>query len=244
MAVTTITWLQLINLCLKDSGVLGTGQVPSGQMQIDARDRLNMMLDEWREDELAIYRLLDLAYACDGSQSYTVGPGAQFPSDVRPAQIEGAYMRQPASGGSQAVDFPMAPIFSQEDYSRIALKSLQAAPSYAFWYNPAYPVGEIFPWPLAAAPYELHILLRELLDEAITLTDNVILPPNYRRAIYANLCVDLGSAFRIDPKPMMIRRAAASLRKIRRNNARVQTLGMPRSLGRAGRYNIISDRGA
>lgn len=238
------TWNELITLCLRDSGVVGMGQTASGQMALDAKQRLNMMLDEWRADDLLIYQVLDLPHICSGAQTYSVGPGQDFDVSVRPDAIEAAYLRQVVPVGPAQVDFPLLILNSPDDYARIALKTMRAAPSYALWYDTGYPVGLIHLYPLDSGPqWELHILIGKLLDKVVNLDDTIILPPRYERAIYTNLCVDLGTAFRRDPKPMMLRRAGASLKAIRRKNARIPLLIMPVGLTQGPAYNPYSDRG-
>jgi hypothetical protein len=237
------TWSQIIALCLRDAGVAGMGQTPNGQMMADAVARANFMIDEWREDEFVIYRLDDLSFVMTGAQSYTVGPGANFNIAVRPELIDAAYLRQTSLGG-QNVDYPLEVLNSRVDYSRIALKSLTGAPSDLIWYDNAYPVGTVYPWPVpgSTVTYELHLLIRALLDRIDDITATILLPPRYSNVIYWNLCMNFREAFGLPARPLTVKRAGATLRSIRRKNAHIPTLGMPAGLGTIRAYNPISDR--
>lgn len=237
-------WNELIQLCLRDSGVVGSGQTPSGQMIADAKARMNMMIGEWRADEMLIYQIADSAFTCTGSNVYTIGPAANFPTDVRPDEITYAFLRQLIPANPTPVDFPLAILKAPIDYAHIYMKLLTAAPANAIWFDQGYPIGHvyIYPVPIPAGSWQLHLGIPTLLDEVVDLDDDVILPPRYYRALYNNHCVDLGTAFRIDPKPIMIRRANASLKAIRRKNARIPRMRMPAGLSRGRTYNPYSDR--
>ncbi len=237
------TWAQLISLALRDSGVVGMGQTPNAQMQQDAKQRCNMMLDEWRADNMLVYQTLDLAKQCDGGTNYSIGPGGDFDVAVRPDALSGAYLRQLVANAPNLVDYQLEVLESMVDYSRISMKTLTAAPAESVFLDTGYPTGQVYIWPLPNSSWELHILINVLLDKIVNLTDVVVLPPRYERAIYTNLCVDLGSAFRIDPKPTMLARASASLKAIRRKNSRTPRLQMPYGMGMGVGYNVFSDRG-
>lgn len=235
----------MIALCLRAAGIGGQGQTPNAAMVADSANVLEDMISEWREDSLLIYRILDLSTPVTGAASYTVGPGADFPTAVRPEDIEGAYIRQTLNP-TQPVDYYLTLFKSRVDFARITLKNLTAAPSQAVWYDPAFPEASLYPWPVpvAGAGWELHILIRELLDSIPTdLTDPMGLPPVYYRAVYNNLAVDLGNHYRRPPMPLMVRRAQGSLRQLRRINTKLPLMRLPAGLRTGPRYNIISDRG-
>ncbi|MED5773577.1 hypothetical protein, partial [Enterobacter kobei] len=83
----------LIILALKQANVLGVGQSASAEDIQDCFALLNMMLAQWNRRRYAIYHLKTVNIACDGSQSYTIGPGGDIDT-TRPNKIESAYFRQ------------------------------------------------------------------------------------------------------------------------------------------------------
>lgn len=237
------TWSQLIALCLRDAGITGMGQTPNAQMMQDAVDRANLQLDEWREDEFVIFRLDDLSYNMTGAASYTVGPGGQFNIAVRPELIDGAFIRQ-MTNAQTPVDYQIEVLNSRIDYSRITIKSLTGAPSDLLWYDNAYPIGTVYPWPIPTSqvPYQLHLLIRALLDKIDDPTATILLPPRYGNMLYWNLCMIFREAFGYPPRPLTVKRAGATLRNIRRKNAHIPKLLMPNGIGFRA-YDPISDRG-
>lgn len=87
------TPVELINLALKQAGVLGVGQTASAEDTNDAFRLLNMMLAQWSLKRNIVYRITDTAFAATGAETYTVGPGGDF-NMPRPSKLVGAYCRQ------------------------------------------------------------------------------------------------------------------------------------------------------
>ena len=117
---------------------------------------------------------------------------------VRPDKLESAYFRMlPGANGTQAVDYPLQILFSMEDYARITLKSLTSF-SQCIFYDSAYPLGSIYPWPIPQASlYEVHILLKDVLSDFPSLTTQFSFPPEYLAAIHYNLVVRTRAAYRM-----------------------------------------------
>lgn len=236
------TGAELVELALRDSGVCGVGQTPLAEDTNDAKRRLNMLIAQWNRKRWLTYHLVDTAFTCDNSISYTVGPGGDF-NIARPAQIKAAYVRQLVTSNPYNVDFPLEQIFSREDYSQIVLKNLQAGPSQYFFYDSAYPLGSVFPWPLSDSQYALHTVTQEAIPDIGALNTNINLPEEYVPALYWNLMVWLRNAYDLPPRTTDIQQARASLNVLRQANTQVPTLRMPRALSGARAYNVWSDNG-
>lgn len=231
----------LINLALTDSGVLGQGQSASAQDQSDCLRRANQMLSQWSKRRWLVWHLVETSLVCTGAQSYTVGAGGNF-NITRPDRIEFAFLRQVAPSTPTPVDFPLRQIQSREEYSALNLKGLVASPSDRFFYDSAYPLGAIYPWPIPSASFELHILTKDVFQQFAALTDTLTLPPEYEEAIYYNLMVRLRIAYRLPADREVNAMARAALNTIRKANFQIGVLSMPRSLrSRWATYNVYSD---
>ncbi len=236
------TWLELVNLALRDSGVAAAGQTPSAQMQNDCKLRINMMIAGWKRRRWLVYHLIDVSCLCTGATSYGVGPGQPF-NTPRTDQIEAAYIRQISPSTPTPVDFPLRVIRAHEDYARLTLKGLVSAPPDILFFDSGYPNGQAYPWPIPNSAWELHIVVKGLLDSVSALADTVNLPDEYQEAIYSNLCIRLCSAFRLPQDPIMVAMAKASIRTIKAANTQTPTMQMPQSVRRRGRiYNVFSDQ--
>jgi hypothetical protein len=231
------TAVDLITLALKDIGALGIGQSIGPDDTADGLATLNQMLGEWQAERLSVYHLIDTPLTSTGAQSYTVGTGGNF-NIQRPVRIEGAYARLNA-GSASAIDYPVTLLESREDYAKIALKGLTSFPEFAF-YDAAYPLGNLIYYPVPNASFELHILTMEVLPQFAAPGSVINLPPQYQSAIRWNLGPYLAPSYQIEPLPSLIRRAANAKRIIKRMNAQISAMQMPRGLRSYQKWNIYS----
>lgn len=221
--------------------MLGVGQTALAEDTNDAFFKMNEMLAQWSRKRWLCYRLQNTSKVSTGVQRYTVGSGADF--DVpRADKLEYAFVRQLTNNNGNNVDYPLSLIFSKENYNQIALKTLGTFPQYA-WYDPAFPLGHFFPWPIPQASlYELFITTKDVLTAFDSLTEEIQLPPEYIAALHYNLTVRLAPAYQIPLRPDVIALARDSLNVLRESNAQISTLNMPQELVRPGVYNPYSDQ--
>jgi hypothetical protein len=237
------TALDILTLAFKDAGILGVGQSLLPEDYNDALTRMNMMIAQWRIKRWLVWHLVDKSVVSTGAQSYTVGPGGDINVPVRPDKLESAFFRMlPGTNGTQAVDYPLTMLFAYEDYARITLKQLVSFSQYIF-YDSAWPMGKIYPWPVPQANlYEVHILLKDVLSEFPDLTSTFDFPPEYLAALHYNMVVRLRAAYRMPEDVGYSGLAADALQTIRSANTQIPVLIMPDNLVRPGVYNIYSDQ--
>lgn len=234
------TWGDLIALIFRDSGVLGVGQTLQAQDTTDARLRINMMLNQWKRRRWLVYNLVDHAITMDGSLFYTIGAGGDI-NAPRPDAIESAFVRQMTQAQPNRPDFPLRLIQSYEEYSRIALKNLQAGPAWVLFYDSGWPLGKLYPYPLMDDQYELHVQVKNELTSLTDLTAEVNLPPEYELAIYAVQMQMTRSAYRLPPDQNIDKLARTALDTLRSTNFQIPTLNMPAAVQGRGFYNIWTD---
>lgn len=236
-----MTWGELINLVFRDSGVLGVGQTLQAQDTLDAKRRINMMLNQWKRRRWLVYHLVDYSVPMDGSRSYTFGIGGDI-NAPRTDAIESAFVRQVSQSQPNQPDYPLRLIQSYEDYSQITMKGLAAGPSWALFYDSGYPLGTLYPWPLANSQYELHVQVKSELTSVGDIADDINLPPEYELAIYACQMQATRSAYRLPPDAGIDKQAKAALETLRSSNFQIGTLQMPRAVMGRGAYDINSDQ--
>jgi len=241
MALTTNTFSDLITLALKNAGVIGLGQTPAAEDMNDACQLMNDMIAQWQQRRYLVYRLVEQSVPCNGSQYYTIGPGGDISCPQRPAALNAAFARQTVNNVPNQIDYPITILPSRETYSQIAMKSLQSFPQWA-WYDADTPLGKIFVYPVITNQFTLHVNFREQLQTAVSLTDVITLPAEYKMAIQYNLAVLLAPAYGLSVNPDVKEQAKAALETMRTINAQVPTMGMPTVLRSGVHYNIFSDR--
>jgi hypothetical protein len=231
------TALDLITLALKDIGALGIGQSVSAEDTVDALATLNQMLGQWQGERLSLYHEIDVMKQATGAVSYTIGAGGDF-NVMRPTDIKAAFVR--LNTGSLPVDYPVKIIRSREDYAQLAVKSLASLPDHVF-YDSAYPMGNLYWYPVPGAQYELHVTVADSLPQFATPATVINLPPEYMAAIRYNLAVYIAPSFQLEPQRSLVALAMNAKRVIKRMNVQIPSLTMPSTLS-GGRYNIYSDR--
>lgn len=243
MSLTTAA--DLVRLVLKDTGVIGVGQTASAEDTNDVFDTLNQMIAQWASKRWLLYKLTERSVLSTGAQSYTVGPGGNIDTgtEQRPDRLEdGNFFRQIITASSpNQIDYPLTLLESREDYSRIGLKQLQTIPQYIF-YDPAFPLGVIYPWPVVpATQYEIHILVKSQLTEFANLADTINLPKQYIAALRYNLACLVRPMYQLAADPTLVALATDALDVIRNMNAAVPRLHMPAGIARGSKYNIFGD---
>jgi hypothetical protein len=146
-----------VTLCLKEAGVTGLGQTPLPEDINTGFTLLRRMLFQWQKRRWIVPNLIDVWAPGNSLKSNLIGPG-QYYNSARPDKIQAAYFKQ-LNGGSNSVSYPLTPIWSYEDYAKIALKELNAWPS-RYFYDGAFPFGNVFIWPIPTSAYEIHLIVK------------------------------------------------------------------------------------
>jgi hypothetical protein len=232
----------IIQLTLKQVGVLGIGQTANAEDTNDAFVVLKDMLGQWGKKRWIVPMLIDVEADGNDSISNPIGTG-QYYNTPRPDKIQSAYFTQ-KNDGPNNVSYPLQLIWSYEDYAQIALKSLNSFPT-ALFYDAAFPYGNVFVYPIPGPRYEIHLIVKGDLGFPLDLDSELILPPEYNEAIRYNLAIRLCSMYTYPVDPVAAALAKLSLNTIKLANAQIPTLEMPASLyGRGnGGWNAFAGAG-
>lgn len=220
--MTTVA--DIINLALKDVGIVGTGQTAMAEDTNDALSTLNQMLGQWQVDGFAVYTLKSVAFPVTGATSYTIGTGGNV-NRARPDEVEGAVYRL------NGVDTPLHIIQSFDDYQAIALKSSVGFPS-AVHYQATFPLGRLYVYPVPSSG-EILITLREEFTEYTSTASDLALPNKYRMAVRFSLAELLKVSYPdATGRPDIMQAAMKARRILKRSNVRIAPLKMPAELVR------------
>jgi hypothetical protein len=178
-----ITARDFITMAMKEAGVLGIGQSPNSEDINDAFTILHRMLAIWQKKRWIVPSLYDIAMPGNGKVSNLIGPG-QYWNAKRPDKIQAAYFIQNAglSNPPNPVSFRLRPIWSYEDYAKVTLKEMTSWPT-RFFYDNAFPYGNVFIWPIPDASYTIHLILKSPIGFTVELSNGVI---TNQGAVYAN----------------------------------------------------------
>ncbi len=231
----------MVELAMKQAGVLGIGQSLLAEDVNDGFTLMKRMMSVWNSTRWLIPMLIDVKADGNNLVSNPIGDGAYY-NTPRPDKIQSAYFVQKGNGPNN-VSYPLEAIWSYEDYARIALKSLNSFP-FAFFYDGAFPTGNVFIYPIPGPRYEIHLIVKGALGFPTDLDQELILPPEYEEAIHYNLCIRIAAMYQYPVDPVTAGLAKIALNKIKIANAQVPTLEIPGGYGSGnGSWNAFAGAG-
>ena len=181
----------LITDALRDLGAIGVAEIPTAAEEQDALRVLNQMIGMWRTESLMAYSRNEEVFSyLPGQNSYTIGAGGDF-NTTRPVRIDGAYARD---GNGNDLDIYICRSF--QDYADIVSKNATSTLITAIYYDPTYPLGTIYVWPVMTnSSYSLVLWTWTVLEEYTSVDTVISLPPGYELALWTNLAVLLGPRY-------------------------------------------------
>lgn len=232
---------KLVEMSMKDAGIIGNGQTPSADDMETGVCTLNQMLALWRTSNLEVYALQKLVLPIVTNQvSYTIGPGGDLDIE-RPVSVDAAAWRN----GSQPSDmlYRLRLMVDLSDWQRITNQTISAWPASAL-YEPTFPLGTLYIWPQPSNG-QVELTVKSFLPFTLTVGDLINLPPEYSAPIRFNLAKWLCGAFGAPLRPDIASLARTTLRTLKRSNTRVQNLQMPAGTPAGqgiGRLDIIDNQ--
>ncbi len=198
----------LINAAFRSIGVIASGEIATAQELADGLEALKMMLRHWSASSIRLYFLTQDTLALNSSVSYTIGTGGVC-NTLRPEEIKGGYVKN-----SNNFDWPLT-IIDEAKYRSLSLKSL-SGPAQYLWYNPAFPLGVLYFWPLCSGTAYIDSI--KPLTEPSLITDTIQFPPSYDEAIKYNLAVRMAPEYAKEPSAIVVALAASALHVIESRN--------------------------
>ena len=178
----------IINLAMKEAGVLGVGQSLLSEDVQDGFKLLNNMLAQWQKRRWLVPNLMDISAIGNSKISNLIGPGKYYNS-ARPDKIQAAYFKQiTGQAGSNQVSYMLRQIASYENYAAVQLKNLTTWPT-CFFYDAAFPYGNVFVWPIPDQTYEIHLIVKGPIGFTIELEAGAIAAPGaaYTNGVYVGI---------------------------------------------------------
>lgn len=234
------TALGMISRSMRLIGSIGKGETPDEDEAADGLTALNAMLDAWQIERLMVYQIVQNSHTWAASTtSRTIGSGGNF-AVQRPVRIDSAWFRD-----SNNNDYPLEVFQDRRQYDAIVIKSTTGNISQYLFYDPAYPLGVLYAYPISTAQWTLKLNTWQTLQSFSALTTDLALPPGYQRAIEYNLAIEIapeyGKGKKIDPLvPVIAVQSKASIKTLNQPSMVAQVETAVSAIG-GGRYNIYSD---
>jgi hypothetical protein len=219
-------------------GQLAEGEVPSADTAQDALAAMNMMIDSWSTERLAVYATQDQTFTWPANEAVrTIGPTGDFVGQ-RPVLLDDATYYVDAQG----LAF-MPAIINEAEYNAIVLKTVTTTYPQVIYPEATNPNATYSIYPVPTRPLVWHFISVQPLAQPATLGTELVFPPGYLRAFRYNLACELAPEFGVEPSPQVTRVAMVSKRNLKRINNPNDMMAMPSGImGSPGRYNIYTNQ--
>lgn len=225
--------LNIITDAMADLGALAIEETPTNAEAASGLRALNNLVETWNNESLMIYNVFPQTFAyVSNQQSYTMGTGGNFNAD-RPVKIERALNR--TGIGQNQTDYPIYVTNNADEYSSIITKQITTTLPVVLYYNGDSPLQTLFFWPVPIdTTYAPVLWVWGMVTSFANMSDDVELPPGYRRALQKNLAIELSPAYGREPSTSLMKQAIESKSQLKRINHTVNTLAMPTGIPGAG----------
>lgn len=237
------TVIDLITAALQDLQELQAGETPDADAAAVGLSRLNDWLDANKNENLLVFTITRTTWALVASTaSYTVGSGGtlNIARPVSPQDVLNVGYYDTTITPNDEILFDG--LLSDAAFEVIPQKSLTSTYPQAAYYNPTYSasgLGTLTLWPVPTGTTLRGVIYTKTpVDEFTALSDEILLPPGYRRFLRTNLAIELASAFGLPVPPQVATAARDAGIRIKSKNVRTDEMSTPLD---ACQYDINSD---
>lgn len=229
---------QIVTDALTEIRVARAGDSIAPEIQTFVLTKLQRLFDRWNANPRAPYAVAYPTFTPTASLNpQTIGPSsAVYNTAIRPLDLDGINLL--FTGSTPTVRQPL----TKRDrawWMGQSLQGLTATFSTDFYYEPTFPNGSLYLWPVPTGSYAIE-LIAPVLFASLALTDAFYLPPGYRDAITLVLAVEIAPGLGQTAHPDTKEAAKSAMAVIFGRNDRVPNAvtrdgGMPG--GQGGGYN-------
>ncbi len=223
---------EIITDALQDLNVYGPGDAITAHDAAFCLRTLNKMISQWQAQKMYVPGQHVESFPCNGSQITTIGPGATLDIPL-PVTVDSAYFRL------NNIDYPLTVLSSFEDYSSITLKQLSGSIPNVVFYQRQWPQANLYVWPQPQTG-QIFLVLRDVLNQYTSLTDDIEVPPEYALAMQYSLEEKIARTFGRAVTPDLRLDAKNARNVMTRNNTDIPMMGMPQGILGNGRFSIYT----
>lgn len=235
--------LTLLTDAAMELGLLdATGVLEAADQQFMLR-KLNRLFDNWNaEPDAANVEIYTRFTVTPSLSPQTIGPSsATWTVTARPDDVIAATLF--LSGTSPVIRFPLAKR-DQPWWTRNTVQAQTSALPTSFYYQPTWPNGNFFFWPVCTAALTVELLTRQLF-ETQALAATLGLPFGYQDALTLTLAEECAAAFGKQPSGQTSLSARQARARIFGRHQAPPTLrtaddGMPGSGARSSQGNYLN----
>lgn len=201
-------------------GVLSIGETPDAQESSDCLFALNGLMGSLGNSPLMIFaRTNEPLSLVASTASYTIGPTGGLVT-TRPIEV-----LESSNIIYQGVTYPMVK-WTLPDYQQIIVTNTEGIPT-GFYAQMNMPDITLTFWPVPSEAMTFNMWSDKQITEFTSLTQSLVMPPGYDRALAFLLAVEMAPEFETEPSPNLLRLCAQARKMIKRTNTEVPRLQMP-----------------
>lgn len=238
-----VTGNQLVSDAMLELGVIHPNEGLSADLATFGLGRLNLIVDTWNaERDKAIVEEFNQYTFTPSLSPHTIGPtGATFTVSQRPVRIDGASVVLNTSTPNVLVPIT---VWDYQWWNDQTVPDLETDFPTDLYYEPAWPNGKLFFWPVPTVAYGVELVTAGVLS-AFALNTSVSLPPGYQSAylytLAEDLCNALGKAMPVDlPKKASKARARIGANNVLTPRLQTQDSGMPTAPTNRSEWNYLT----
>lgn len=174
---------------LQEINRLGPGENPSAEDSDFILRKANRILDQWNAREVYVWnKQITTGTLTPNLTPHLIGPqgSANFIVTERPVRIEEGGAGLVVNTSTPNVRIPLK-LWDHERYALETVKTIATSVPYALYYEPDWPNGKLFLWPVPTAAYGLELSTWNVTAQFVTIQDNFSMPPGYNEALVMTL---------------------------------------------------------
>lgn len=215
--------LDIISDALYEIGVYGPDDlVPSAADAQLCFRLLNRELDSMAARQAFVYAMQFVEYTLTpGTQPTLIGPGLTAPNFAaaqRPVRIEGAALV--LNNVTPNVDSPIINIRDATWWKNQQVKPLLTNVPTDLYYEPDFPNGSLFFWPVPNFAYGVRLEIWGLISQFASIAATFNLPPGYKKALVLTLALRACRAFGVPVPPSLPGDVRDAWKAVQSNNVK------------------------
>ncbi len=187
-----MTYSDLFRDSLLELGAIDPLDDVPAELQELARVRYNGIINQRNARQEWAYAVTYPTFTTTGGLSpHTIGPTGTFTVGQRPVNVLGVNQQQ--NSGVSLINIGPQRMRDRAWWLSMSVPNIQSGVPTDLYYEPTWPNGELFFWPVPSTAYVVQFELRVVLDEIAVadVTTTFSLPPAYQRDLMLTLAEDL-----------------------------------------------------
>ena len=211
----TVVALDLIKAAMQEIGSLAPGEIPSNEDQAWVLQKLQRLIDTYNALRTMVFASQFVQFTLvAGLAPHTIGPTGTFQVNQRPVEIPSIGLI--LTNGS-SVEIPLHPR-DKDWWAAQSIKGLTSTLPTDYYYEPDWPNGSLFFWPVPTAVNNVLVQSRQVMAELKAYNAAYTMPPGYWNLTVYELAIEIGPSFERPTSQDLRERYQKALRAVESNN--------------------------